>query len=76
MPSRSEFWLTLHKLSHEIEQEGDTHQERAERLCEELGTVSAATRQVYLANLNDVIEALTEISFQCGPDGFIWPGDD
>jgi hypothetical protein len=62
MKSKSDFWLTLHKLSTDLEREGDSDRERANNVCEVLNAITPGTRAVYLANLAAVTSALTVIS--------------
>ena len=64
MKSRSNFWLTLHKLARDLEMEGETDRERATRLGELLGTLPAPVQSVYLANLTSVAAGVTELLAQ------------
>jgi hypothetical protein len=65
MRSKSDFWLTLNQLTHDLEREGTTTAERATSVCEVLESLSAETRSVYLNNLEAAISALTEIRTRC-----------
>jgi hypothetical protein len=65
MKSRSEFWLTLHKLAHDLEREGDDPNERAQNLCAVLNSLPPATRDVYLSNMNSVAEMLGNVMARC-----------
>jgi hypothetical protein len=64
MKSRSDFWLTLHKLAYDLEMEGETDHERAERLCDLLGTLPPPVQSVYLANLTAVAASVTALIAQ------------
>jgi hypothetical protein len=65
MQSKSDFWLTLHKLSADLEREGQSDSERAENVCKVLSAVSPATKTVYLANLDAAAQALATIAAKC-----------
>lgn len=65
MKSKSDFWLTLHKLATDLQREGDDNHERASAVCEVLNAVSSATKTVYLDNLDLVLAALADISAEC-----------
>jgi len=62
--TRSNFWLTLHKLAHDLEMEGETDRGRAKILCELLGTLPRPVRSVYLANLTAVAAGVAELLAQ------------
>lgn len=65
MRSKSDFWLTLHKLAHDLEHEGESSHDQAASLCDLLGSLSPATRAVYLGNLESVLAALNEVAIRC-----------
>ncbi|HMC12342.1 MAG TPA: hypothetical protein VKH44_13670 [Pirellulaceae bacterium] len=69
MQSKSDFWLTLHKLAHDLEHEGDSHREQAASVCGLLGSLSPASRAVYLGNLESVLATLNEVAIQCKSGG-------
>jgi hypothetical protein len=65
MKSRSDYWLTLHKLASDLLKEGDTDEERGKNLCEVLKSLTAATQEVYLDDLRSVMSAHRELLKQC-----------
>ncbi len=65
MKSRSDFWLTLHKLATDLEREGESDSERAQSICEVLNSLSPATKAVYLSDLATVVASLTTVSDVC-----------
>jgi hypothetical protein len=65
MGSRSDFWLTLHKLANDLAKEGQTEEERATNVCRVLSTLSPSTRGVYLENLDAALASLGPISKEC-----------
>jgi len=65
MKSRSDFWLTLHKLATDLEREGESDSERAESICEVLNALSPATKAVYLSDLATVVASLMTVSDVC-----------
>jgi hypothetical protein len=65
LQSKSDFWLTLHKLAHDLEREGMSDQERAANVCDVLNALSPATKGVYISNLTAVLSALTEVATHC-----------
>jgi hypothetical protein len=65
MKSRSEFWLTLHRLAHDLEIEGDTDESRAKSICDVLGSLSASTRDVYLSDLEFAQNLLFKVAATC-----------
>ncbi len=69
MGSRSDFWLTLHKLANDLLKEGETDPERGKNICRVLVALSPSTRGVYLENLNSVVSALAEVGRHCKPAG-------
>jgi hypothetical protein len=66
MQSKSDFWLTLHKLDNDLAKEGDTNSKRAESICEVLCALPAPARAFYLSNLETAVSSLTEIMRRCG----------
>jgi hypothetical protein len=68
MKSKSDFWLTLHKMAADLEREGDSHDERAKSICEVLEALPQPTRDVYLSNLNSVAEMLGKVLARCWDD--------
>lgn len=65
MKSKSDFWLTLHKLASDLEREGETDAERAKAVCDVLNALTPATKAVYLANLEAVSSTLPTIVTTC-----------
>lgn len=65
MGSRSDFWLTLHKLASDLLKEGSTDAERATNICRVLNAISPATRGAYLENLDAVVSSLGPIAKEC-----------
>jgi hypothetical protein len=65
MRSKSDFWLTLHRLTQDLEREGATPRERATSVCEVLDAVPADARVLYLSNLQSVLTTLVEVQEQC-----------
>jgi hypothetical protein len=65
MRSKSDFWLTLHKLASDLLKEGETDAERGKNLCAVLHALTIATRGVYLDNLESVTSALHEVAREC-----------
>jgi hypothetical protein len=65
MKSKSDFWLTVHKLAADLEREGSNNEERSRSVCEVLGSLSPATKAVYLDNLETVLSALVDVSAAC-----------
>jgi hypothetical protein len=65
MKSKSDFWLTLHKMAADLEREGDDPDARAKSVCDLLETLPQPTRDVYLSNLNSVAEMLGKVLARC-----------
>jgi hypothetical protein len=65
MRSKSDFWLTLHKLDNDLAKEGDTNSERAESICKVLCALPASAQAFYLSNLETALSALVEIMHRC-----------
>ncbi len=65
MQSKSDFWLTLHKLANDLLREGDDNNERAQSVCNVLHALSPGTRGVYLEDLEATVSALSEIAIMC-----------
>ena len=68
MRSKSDFWLTLHQLTRDLEREGSTASDRAHSVCEILNALSPDTRSVYLGNLQMVLSTLQEVHTNCHRD--------
>ena len=68
MKSKTDFWLTLHKLATDLEREGDSDAERARNVCEVLDALNAGTKAVYLANLNSVAASIIAINKVCNAE--------
>jgi hypothetical protein len=66
MQSKSDFWLTLHKLDNDLAKEGGTNNDRAESICKVLCALPASAQAFYLSNLETAVSALTEIMRRCG----------
>jgi hypothetical protein len=67
--SKSDFWLTLHKLAHDLDQEGDAPHEQAESVCEVFSAMSPAARAVYLSDVEKVLAAISEVAVSCKHSG-------
>jgi hypothetical protein len=65
MKSKSDFWLTLHKLASDLAKEGHTDDERTESLVAVLEAMSPATLAVYLENLAAVTGTLNNLEARC-----------
>ena len=65
MKSKSDFWLTLHKLADDLQKEGGDDDKRAANICDVLAGLPPPTRAVYLDNLQSVISSLAAISTKC-----------
>ena len=68
MKSKSDFWLTLHQLAHDLEREGGDSDQQAKSVCELLETLPQTTRDVYLSNLNSATETLGKVLARCWDD--------
>jgi len=71
MKSKSDFWLTLHKLASDLQREGDDNHHRAESVCEVLNAVSPGTKSVYLDNLDFVLAGLADVAAECKGGGSV-----
>jgi len=69
MGSRSDFWLTLHKLANDLVKEGETDEERGDNICRVFNGLKPSTRGVYLENLQSVVSALDEVERHCKTPG-------
>ena len=67
MGSRSDFWLSLHKLASDLLKEGETDDERGKNICKVLHALTPTTRGVYLENLDSVFAALAVVARHCKP---------
>jgi hypothetical protein len=65
MKSKSDFWLSLHKLADDLQKEGSTDQERADGLIEVLESQSPATIEAYIENLTVVTGSLSHLLEAC-----------
>jgi len=65
MKSKSEFWLSLHKLADDLQKEGSTDQERVEGLIELLESLTPATVEAYIENLTAVTGSLNHLLEAC-----------
>ncbi|MBW8886014.1 MAG: hypothetical protein JF612_14845 [Planctomycetia bacterium] len=65
MKSKSDFWLTLQELIHDLEREGDHPDEQAKSVCELLESLPPVTKDVYLSNLSSVAEILGKVLARC-----------
>jgi hypothetical protein len=65
MRSKSDFWLTLHKLAHDLCQEGETEEQRIESVYAVLDSMSVATKQVYCDDLKETLSALSGLAMHC-----------
>lgn len=68
MKSKSDFWLSLHKLANDLKKEGDTADEQAESVCEVFNSLGQASRSVYIEDLRLVLPALEKAMVVCKPD--------
>jgi hypothetical protein len=65
MKSKSDFWLHLHHLASDLENEGTTVDEQAEHLAQMYESLSRPLQDVYGENLETVIRALTTVALRC-----------
>jgi len=65
MKSKSEFWLTLHKLADDLDKEGKDDEERAAGIVAFLETSPPATLEFYLDNLERVTTSLNHVLAKC-----------
>jgi hypothetical protein len=65
MQSKSDFWLTLHKLADDLAKEGSDHDDRAKRLVSILEALPPVTIGVYFDDLESVTASLTTLLTQC-----------
>jgi len=65
MKSKSDFWLTLHKLREDLRKEGNTAEESVANLITVLESHSPATLDLYLDNLSAVANALNHLLARC-----------
>jgi hypothetical protein len=65
MGSKSDFWLSLHQLAADLQQEGTSDEERTHSLVTVLETHSAATIETYLENLTAVTRSLNHLLAKC-----------
>jgi hypothetical protein len=69
MRSKSDFWLTLHKLAHDLENEGGDANERIASTGLVLSSLCSATQQVYCGDVATALEVLTSLSAHCRTNG-------
>jgi hypothetical protein len=69
MRSKSDFWLTLHRLMQDLEREGASPRERAASVCEVLNALSHEARGLYMSNLQSVLTTLVEVQGRCQEPG-------
>lgn len=65
MKSKSDFWLHLHQLASDLEHEGGTIDEQAEKLALMFESLNKSVQEVYGTNLENVMRALTTIALRC-----------
>ena len=65
MKSKSDFWLTLHKLACDLRKEGETGEERTTSLISVLESHSPATIDAYMENLSAVANSLNHLLAAC-----------
>jgi hypothetical protein len=65
MGSHSDFWLTLHKMSYDLEQEGATVEAQLRSLSEVLKSLRPAARELYCEDLSKVLQCLSALSHHC-----------
>ena len=65
MKSRSDFWLTLHKLANDLDQEGQDEPEQLDSLVALIEGMKPATFAVYIENLECVTAALNKLLDRC-----------
>jgi hypothetical protein len=65
VPSKSEFWLSLHKLAQDYRLEGATDDARIASLSELLASLPDATRQAYCDDLEVTLAALSALAVHC-----------
>jgi hypothetical protein len=65
MPSKSNFWLTLHQLAHELCKEGDTDDERTSGLIPALESMQPEALAAHLDNLAAVTGSLNHLLARC-----------
>ena len=67
MGSRSDLWLTLHKVTSNLLKEGETDEERGKNISKVLHAITPATRGVYLENLDSIVASLGVVARHCKP---------
>ena len=65
MRSKSDFWLTLHKLASDLQKEGTSDDQRVAGLVAVLESLSPATLDAYMENLEAVTASLTALLARC-----------
>jgi len=70
MRSKSDFWLTLHKLARDIEHEGHTTDEQIASANQVLASLSGPTQQVYCGDVEASLAVLTGLAGHCHSNGF------
>jgi hypothetical protein len=61
MRSKSDFWLTLHKLASDLDKEGNSEQERVASLMVLLESLPAEVVTAYVENLEIVAGVVVEL---------------
>ena len=65
MKSKSDFWLTLHRLADDLRKEGDNDGQRVDGLVAVLEASSPATLAAYMENLEAVTASLNSLLGRC-----------
>jgi hypothetical protein len=64
MPSRTDFWLYMHRLAAALDAEGVTPQERAENIVASFRQMPPVVRQEVLTDLRQLVRSLDEIEIR------------
>jgi len=65
MKSKSDFWLTLHKLADDLQKEGTSDDQRIDGLVAVLEASSPAILAAYMENLATVTASLNTLLGRC-----------
>jgi hypothetical protein len=65
MKSKSDFWLSLHKLADDLHKEGSTDDDRSAALIDVLESLTPATVEAYMENLTSVTSSLNHLVAAC-----------
>jgi len=65
MKSKSDFWLTLHKVVDDFRREGNDDTERIDSIVAVLEASSSATISAYLENLESATASLNRLLARC-----------